>query len=50
MMMVPDNEYYDEQGDGPDKDEASMVGAMNTLMDTHRDMGEALPVVRSNSI
>ena len=27
-----------------------MDGPMNTLMDTHKDMGPELPVVRSNSI
>ena len=50
MMNVPDNEYDNEQGHGPDMDDADMDGPMNTLMDTHKDMGPELPVVRSSSI
>ena len=48
MMIVPD-EYFDEQGNGADREEASMAGPLDTLMEAGRETILSQPV-RSNSI
>ena len=36
MMIVPD-EYYDEQGNGADREDAGMAGPLDTLMEAGRE-------------
>ena len=49
MMIVPD-EYFDEQGNGADRDEASMAGPLETLTEAGRETMYVSQPARSNSI